>query len=60
MKQLDSIELISLFGGVAQQDCMWLLQYEANTHVSSGNKDMEKKYWANWEKRYDDCVGTLN
>lgn len=39
MKKISSIELIALNGGSAsERDCMWYLQYEAGTHVSSGNK----------------------
>lgn len=52
MKKISSIELIALNGGSAsERDCMWYLQYEAGTHVSSGNKEMEDAYWDDWAKR---------
>ncbi|MCM1141357.1 MAG: hypothetical protein NC453_22545 [Muribaculum sp.] len=58
MKKITSIELISLNGGTASgRDCMWYLQYEANTHVSSGNQEMEDAYWDDWADRFEACAG---
>lgn len=57
MKQIESIELAALTGGAAAKDCMSILQDEANTHQSTGNQDLEDKYWVNWADRYYDCVG---
>ena len=54
MKKISTIELISLNGGSASYDCMWYLQYEAGTHVSSGNKEMEEAYWDNWADRFEE------
>lgn len=54
MKKISTIELISLNGGSASHDCMWYLQYEAGTHVSSGNQEMEDAYWDNWADRFED------
>lgn len=57
MKKITTIELITLNGGSGTQDCIWLLEYEAGTHVSSGNKKMEEAYWDNWAVRYEKCAG---
>lgn len=57
MKKISTIELISLNGGSASHDCMWYLQYEANTHVSSGNQKMEDAYWDKWSDRFEECAG---
>lgn len=57
MKKISTIELTTLNGGAAAYDCMWYLQYEANTHVSSGDKDMEDAYWDNWADRFEECAG---
>lgn len=57
MKKISTFELISLNGGSGSYDCMWYLQYEANTHVSSGDEKAEEKYWDNWADRFEECAG---
>lgn len=57
MKKITTIELVTLNGGSGTRDCIWLLQYEAGTHVSSGNEDMEDDYWEDWAVRYEKCAG---
>ncbi len=60
MKKISTIELIALNGGSGpERDCMWFLQYELGTHTSSGNKNMEDKYWEGWNKRFEDCVNGM-
>lgn len=61
MKEIETSELIALCGGSSssEHDCMWFIQYEANTHQSSGNEDAEKGYWDNWADRYEDCANSL-
>lgn len=44
MKQIKSIELVALNGGAAASDCMSQLQYEANTHQNSGNKEQDDAF----------------
>ncbi len=57
MKQIKSIELVALNGGAAASDCMSQLQYEANTHQNSGNKEQDDAFWDNWANRFEKCVG---
>lgn len=57
MKQIKSIELVTLNGGATAYDCMTLLQYEASTHQSSGNKEIEDAYWEDWADRFEQCAG---
>ena len=60
MNKFSIKELLSLNGGTSdQKDCMWYLQYEANTHLSTGDEDMEKKYWDDWAIRYEKCSQSL-
>lgn len=59
MKQLSLDELLCLKGGASvDQNCMWLLQYEANTHVNSGDEDAEEKYWKKWAERFENCANS--
>lgn len=59
MKKITSMELATLNGGAASyEDCMWYLQYESGTHVSSGNEEMENAYWEEWGKRFEDCANS--
>ncbi len=60
MKQIKSIEQVALNGGAAASDCMSLLQYEVNTHQSSGNKDWEDAYWDHWSDRFYECIEERN
>ena len=57
MKEIKSIELVNLNGGAAAYDCMTLLQFEANTHQNSGNKELEDAYWDDWADRFEACAG---
>ncbi len=57
MKKVTSIELVALNGGAAAYNCRQLLQYEANTHQCSDDKDAENAYWDNWADRYAACAG---
>lgn len=57
MKQIESIELVALNGGTAANDCMSQLQYEANTHQNSGNKEQDDAFWDNWADRFEKCAG---
>ena len=60
MKRILLNELLSLNGGTsAQQDCMWYLQYEANTHLDTGNEKQEDLYWKDWLNRYEECSQSL-
>lgn len=59
MKQISYTELLSIYGGASGSNCMKILQYEASTHLSTGNEQAEKEYWDYWADRYADCYAKM-